>query len=198
VQYNPYAPPQAPPYPQHPQQHYYQQAPADVRLEGDVLVAANGTVLPDVCVKCGVRHGLDRRHQKFQFVPYWARFFGPLIQLIVMKRSEFSLPICQTCHGQWKKWNLIAGLTWVPFLLIMFAGFGLEDVGPVLALVGFVGMLVALITTLIIRMKYIVVAKKIDKTHSWLGKIHPQALEVIVTPHAPPTQPAPYAYAPAQ
>jgi hypothetical protein len=196
VQYNPYAPPQAQPYPQ---QHYHQ-ALADVRLEGDVLVASNATVFPDVCLKCGVRHGLERRHQKFQFVPYWARFFGPLIQWMVMKRSEFSLPLCPTCHGQWKKWNLIAGLAWVPFLLIMFAGFaGGQDLGPILILLGFFGMFVVLFTTLILRIKHIVVAKKIDKTHSWLGKIHPAALQVIVMPHGPPTQQSPYAYAaPAQ
>src|SRR5512138_1827738 len=79
----------------------------DARMEGDALRTANGTQLPDVCLKCGVRHDLERRHQKFAFVPVWARFFGPLFQVIFMKRSEFYLPLCRSCHAQWKKWNVI-------------------------------------------------------------------------------------------
>jgi hypothetical protein len=173
---NPYAAPQQQ-YPQGPVQHF---APIDARMEGDALRTANGAQLPDVCLKCGVRHDLERRHQKFAFVPVWARFLGPLFQVIFMKRSEFYLPICRSCHAQWKKWNLIAGVSWLPFLLFMFLGIAIGDsAGGALATLGFLGMLVALMVTLILRMKYIVGVKKIDATHSWLIKIHPAALQAI-------------------
>ncbi len=179
AQINAYAAPQA-----HYQQPYAQQPYAiDAHMDGDALRTANGTQLPDVCLKCGVRHDLERRHQKFAFVPVWARFFGPLFQIIFMKRSEFYLPLCRGCHAQWKKWNLIAGLTWLPFLLFMFMGMAIGDaIGGGIATIGFLGMITTLIVTLILRLKYIVVAKKIDGTHSWLTKIHPAALQTILTP----------------
>jgi hypothetical protein len=177
AQPNPYAAPQYPQQYPHPQLGYA----IDARMDGDALRTANGTQLPDVCLKCGVRHDLERRHQKFAFVPVWARFFGPLFQVIFMKRSEFYLPICRSCHSNWKKWNLIAGVTWLPFLLFMFLGIAIGDeIGAALSGLGLLGCFAALIVTLILRVKHIVVAKKIDGTHSWLTKIHPAALQAIV------------------
>ena len=157
----------------------------DVRLEGETLVAANGTSFPDVCLKCGVRHGIERRHQKFQFVPMWARFFGPLFQVMFMKKSEFYLPLCTACHAQWKKWNWIAGLSWLPFFFLMFLGIAIGDsAGGGIATIGMLGMFAALIVTLILRLKHIVAVTKIDATHSWMTKINPTALQTIMNPQA--------------
>jgi hypothetical protein len=196
--YNPYAAPQQQ------QQQYAQQpqgyapqamaAPMTVRQEGDALVLANGQMLPEVCLKCGVRHGIERRHQKYMFVPMWARFFGPLIQMIFAKRAEFYLPLCTGCHGSWKKWNIIAGVSWIPGLLIMFLGMAVgDDIGGAMAGLGFLAMLVGLIVTLIIRLKYVVAVSKIDSTHSWMTKLNPTALQFILNPQAAMAQ-APAGY----
>lgn len=198
--YNPYAAPQ--------QQQYAQPqgynpaavaAPMNVRQEGDALVLANGQMLPEVCLKCGVRHGIERRHQKYMFVPMWARFFGPLIQMIFAKRSEFYLPLCAQCNGAWKKWNIITAVSWLPGLLFMFLGMAIgDDIGGALAGIGFLVMLVGLIVALIIRLKYVVAVSKIDSTHSWMTKLNPTALQFILNPQAAmAAAPAPAMAAPA-
>jgi hypothetical protein len=159
--------------------------PVPGRVEGTTLVLTNGATLPDVCVKCGVTHGIERRHQKFAFVPMWARFFGPLIQRMFMKQSEFYLPICGACNAQWKKWNWFAGLSWVPGFLFFMLGSAIGDsVGGALASLGFLGMFVALIVTLFLRSRKVVAATKIDASHSWLDKIHPTALQLFFQPQA--------------
>lgn len=90
------------------------------------------------------------------------------------------MPICGTCNAQWKKWNWIAALSWVPGLLFWMLGVTVGgDVGGVIVLFGLLAVLGALITTLVMRSSRIVVANKIDATHSWLGKIHPTALQFL-------------------
>lgn len=194
--YNPYAPPQA--YPQQPMmQQPMMQQPIDVRVEGAALVVPNGAPLPDVCLKCGTRHGIERRRQRFVFIPMWARFFGPLLMAIFQKRSEFQLPLCHACHAQWKKWNLIAGVSWLPGFLIVILGIAVgDDVGGAIAGLGFLPMLVVPIVMLILRLKRIVAVSKIDGTHSWLTKIHGGALQVIMNPAGAmaPAMPQAYGY----
>lgn len=193
--YNPYAAPQQQPYAQQPQGYNpgVMAAPMNVRQEGDALVLQNGQTLPDVCLKCGVRHGIERRHQKYMFVPVWARFFGPLIQMMFAKRSEFYLPLCAACHSQWKKWNIISALSWIPGLVFMFLGIAVgDDIGGILAAFGFFAMFIGLIVTLIIRLKYVVAVNKIDATHSWMTKINPTALQFILNPQAAAAAPAGY------
>jgi hypothetical protein len=177
---NPYAPPQAPFAPAYGQPSY----PGSVvgRIEGGALVVPNGAALPHVCVKCGTQQPLEFRNQKFSFVPVWARFFGPLIQLIVMKKSAFSLPVCPGCHKQWKKWNLYAGVfSWLPSVVLFIVGGALgaadqEGAAAICYVLGTVVFLVLLIVLLALRLKYVVTATRIDKTHSWLSRMHPEAL----------------------
>jgi hypothetical protein len=194
AQQNPYAAPQ-----QHAQPSVGQM-PA--RMEGEALVVANGAAFTQVCLKCGTTHALEGRHQKYMYVPMWARFFGPLIQIIFRKTSEFYLPICNACNANWKKWNLIAGVSWIPGLLLIFMGLAIGDnAGALFTLMGLLGLFVGLITTLVLRLKHIVAATKIDGNSTWLTRIHPVALNAILNPGtaAPaytqqPQQQQPYAY----
>lgn len=188
AQQNPYAAPQA--------QYQQPQAHAQgmyARMDGDALVVPNGAPFTQVCLKCGTTHALEGRRQKYMYVPMWARFFGPLIQVIFRKTSEFYLPICNACNATWKKWNLIAGVSWIPGLLLMFLGMAIsDDAGGMLALVGTLGLLVGLVVALVMRLKYVVAATKIDKESTWLTRIHPVAIQMIMNPQQPPQQP--YAY----
>lgn len=194
---NPYAAPQAPVMPA----GYAPQG--GMRVEGTSLVVANGSQFPAVCLKCGNNQGIQWRAQKYQYIPPWARFFGWLIQMLVAKRSQFQLPLCPPCNGVWKKWNLIAGLAWLPTLLIFFLGIALSaadsDAGPIVLMIGIFAFLGVLITTLVLRNKHIVTAVKIDKTHSWLRGIHQNALAMLTgsaPAYAPQAVPygAPQAY----
>jgi len=179
----------------HERMNYAQPAPQaqmPARLEGSTLVVQNGAAFPDVCLKCGTRHAVDRRHQKFAFVPMWARFFGPLFQLMFMKKSEFYLPICGTCNAEWKKWNLIAWVSWLPGVLLFMMGSAIGDqAGGFIVMFGMLALLAGLITALMLRLRHVVVVNKIDATSSWMTRIHPTALQVIFQPAA-----AAYAAAP--
>ncbi len=147
------------------------------RVEGAALVVANGSPLPDACVKCASKQQLESRHQKFSYVPPWARLFGPLIQLMVMKKSVFVLPICAPCLGLWKKWNLRAFLSVLPGIALVVIGAAVgDDVGGILAIVGGLACLAGLFTALLLRVRHIVAATRVDKTHTWLTRLHPEVM----------------------
>jgi hypothetical protein len=160
------------------------------RLEADTLVLANGHKLPQVCVKCGTTHGLATRTEKFAFVPTWARFFGPLIQRIFTKHSQFDLPICGACNSQWKKWNVIVGVSWLPGFLFTFLGPALFQSGA-MALVGMLMLVGGLVTASILRRKHNLDVTKIDATHTWIVRVHPAAQTAAIGPETLPTGAAP-------
>jgi hypothetical protein len=184
---NPYAAPQAPVMPAG-----YAPGFSPARVEGNVLVIANGSQFPAVCLKCGTTHAISWRDQKFRYVPRWALLFAFWIQMLVAKNSRFYLPLCQACNGQWKKWNIIAGVSWLPGAGLWLLGgilsaAGADDASGVVFLLGTVVLLVGLITALILRGKKIILPTKIDKTHSWLRGVHPTALQAVTAP--PPAYP---------
>jgi hypothetical protein len=174
-QYNPYAPPQtALGAPQPPGWNPNGGAPLG-RIDGKAVVLPNGAPLPAICLKCAANSGLQARKVNFSFVPTWARFFGPLIQVIVMKKSKFELPLCQPCTAQWKRWNLFAWLAAIPGMLLAAIGAAMSDGGLVIA-IGVVAMLIPLVTVLVLRKRHVVIASKIDKTHTWLTGLHAEAM----------------------
>lgn len=168
---NPYAPPRAA---SGPSPAWDPHGGTPGRIEGDALVMPNGAPLPPVCLKCAARGPLESRHAKFSFVPPWARILGPLIQLIVMKRSKFDLPLCAPCNSRWRTWTLYSALSMLPGFA--FIGIGMATDVSALYVVGFVVLLAALVTVLLIRKRHIVFPSKIDKTHTWLKGAHPEAM----------------------
>ena len=162
------------------------QSQVSARLEGETLVVANGASFPQVCVKCGTTHGLGKRSHKFAYVPTWARFFGPLIQRIFTKNSQFELPICSSCDGQWKKWNLIVGVSWLPGFLFTFLGPAVFQSGA-MALVGMLMLIGGLVTASILRRKHNLDVDKIDTSHSWIVRVHPSAQSAFVNPATLPS-----------
>jgi hypothetical protein len=184
---NPYAPPQAPVIDAGYGQAPY--GPQSAYVEGKLLVAANGTTLPAMCLKCGSQPH-QWKAQKYMYVPPAARLIGWLGILIFGKRSSFQLPLCNGHLAEWKKWNLIAWLATVPtivaFCVLMAVVGGMDgDAGPIVFFGGIVLVLAELITVLVIRSKKIVMATKIDKTHSWLSGVHPTVLQFVASPQAP-------------
>ena len=160
------------------------------RLEGDAFVVQNGAQFARVCVKCGTTHGLGKRTHKFAYVPTAAKFFGPLIQKLFTKNSQFELPICASCDGQWKKWNLIVGVSWLPGFLFTFLGPAVFQSGA-MALVGMLMLVGGLVTASILRRKHNLDVSKIDATHSWIVRVHPAAQSAMTTPETLPTGAAP-------
>jgi hypothetical protein len=194
---NPYAPPQAPIAPAG-----YGQVPMSARIEGNVLVVPNGAPFPHVCLKCATTQALEWRDQKYSYVPPWARLFGALIQVFVMKRSRFQLPICQSCHRVWKKWNLMMWLVIAPTLFVWFlavvaavaiSGDTGASVAGILGAIGGLVFVVGLIVVAIFRKKWVVSAIRIDKQFSWLSGVHAHALAVVAGGGYPAqAQPSPY------
>lgn len=202
---NPYAPPQSPMGAPYAGAAPYGAPAQAAHVEGKLLVAANGSTLPAMCLKCG-GHPTHWRAQKYQYTPPMAIFFlGWLGILIFNKRSSFQVPLCDAHLAEWKKWNLIAGLSWLPGIVLSVLGGAIgDDVGAVILMIGFFLFFVGLIGALIVRSRKIVMPTKIDKTHSWLRGVHPSVLQAVSSPQAaygapPSPMGAPYgapAYAP--
>ena len=192
--HNPYAPPQAP-------VGNAAYGPGAYgppsRVEGKLLVAANGSPLPAMCMKCGA-HPTHWRAQNYRYTPPWAMFIGWLGMLIFSKRSTFQIPLCETHRVVWKKWNLISLLSCFPGVLVgvigLIATSSDSDAGALIFFFGIVLFFIGLMVTLIIRSKKIVFPSKIDKTHSWLRGVHPTVLQYVAMPQAPQGYPqqAPY------
>jgi hypothetical protein len=194
---NPYAPPQAPFAPPY-GAAIPSGAPVSAHVEGKLLVAANGSALPAMCLKCGgsPQHW---RSQKYQYTPPWAFFFfGWLGALIFSKRSAFQVPVCDQHQAEWKKWNLIAGLSWLPGALLWVVGALVSGadggVGAILLLLGTVVFLVGLFTALILRNRKIVMPSRIDKTHSWLRGVHANVLHAVASGQGAPAPQPPQGY----
>lgn len=188
-QANPYAAPQAP-------MGAPAYAPAaggghavSAYVDGKALVAANGSTLPAMCMKCG-QQPTHWRQQAYQYTPPWAFFvLGWIGLLIFSKRSSFQVPLCEEHRATWKTWNLIAGVSWIPGVLFWILGAMLADsdsgVGAVLLLVGTLLFFVGLFTALILRSRKIVTATRIDKVQTWLRGVHPVVLQSVASQGAP-------------
>jgi hypothetical protein len=193
---NPYAAPAAPVMPAG-----YAPGPSLARIEGQLLVVANGGTFPPVCLRCGATHPIEWRDQKFMYVPALARLLGALIQLMVAKRSRFNLPLCQACNAEWKKWNLFLGLSWLPGLFLIVVAGGVAsalggDAAVVVFLLGLAVLLGGILTAAVIRSRRTIVATKIDKTSTWLKGVAMQAQQAIVAPQQAYGAQAPGAYYP--
>lgn len=193
---NPYAAPQAPIMP-----NAYAPGHSPARVEGELLVMANGATFPPVCLKCGGQHGIEWRDQKFRYVPPWARYlFGYLIQALVAKRSRFNLPLCQPCHKEWKKWSLLMAVLWLPAVLFwilggVFSSMDLDTVAMAMFAVGTLIFIAAIGFAVFMRNKKIVTTTKIDATHTWLRGIHANVLRAATMPqqgYPPAPVAAPY------
>jgi hypothetical protein len=164
------------------QPYAYAPQQALARADGDALVVPNGAALPPVCVKCGTRHGLGHRSTKLTFVPAWARFFGPLMQLIARKTSTFELPVCSVCNSRWRRGNVFVWLSWLPTLLLLGVCAGVAAVdsdGTATFAVGALALVVfpvLWIIAMVMRRGARVGVRRIDKTHSWLLRVHPEAM----------------------
>ena len=159
------------------------------RVLGRTLLLPNGAPLPPVCFKCGAHANLRPRNVTFRYVPLWSRVIlviSPLIGLIVLafatKRSRFDLPLCVGCTAQWSKWTLFAWLTF-PAAVVLFgvgtaAAVALDGPGGA-AVMGFAGLQVdrrRSAHVLLLRRRNVVLSSKIDKTHTWLTNVHPEAM----------------------
>ena len=192
---NPYAAPQAPV-----AGYGAPQGQPMAHVDGVSVVVANGSGMPPVCLKCGNAQGIQWRDANFRYVPPWARFFGWLIQALVVKKSRFSLPLCTPCNATWKKWTIILALSWIPGLLVLFLGLGLgsidDGLGAAVTMVGLLVMVVGLVVAAVLRNRRTIWAGKIDKTHTWLRGVHAVATQALVQGPAPQQGYAPAGYAP--
>ncbi|HEX8796209.1 MAG TPA: hypothetical protein VF765_34905 [Polyangiaceae bacterium] len=185
---NPYAAPQAQAVPAN-----YAQGPTGARIEGDTLVVANGMTFPPVCTKCGNTQGIEWHNQKFVYTPFWAWYvLGWIGYLIFTKRSRFAIPVCQPCHAQWKKWNLLLGLSVLPLFLLgalcAAIASAVDDSGAIVGITFMVGIfacLAALVVVAIMRAKKVVLARKIDSSFTWLRGVHPNVVQMIGSGAAP-------------
>ncbi len=158
-------------------------------VDGKAQVAANGSTLPAMCMKCG-QQPTHWRQQAYQYTPPWAFFvLGWIGLLIFSKRSSFQVPLCEEHRATWKTWNLIAGVSWIPGVLFWILGAMVADsdggIGAALLLVGTLLFFVGLFTALILRSRKIVTATRIDKVQTWLRGVHPVVLQSVSSQGAP-------------
>jgi hypothetical protein len=196
--YNPYAPPQ-PQYPPAPFPSPYGAPPPGwgtpaYQIVGPHLVAVSGSPLPDVCLKCGARANLVRKHKKFQWVPQWtyvllvvSLLVGAIVMTILQKRGTLDVPLCPSCKSRWTHATIAIWLTVLAIFLVLPLGGVLaavlpQDIGPIVAVVFLLAWLVAVV---IVSRVYVrartVWAKRIENNYITVAGVHPDALAALAS-----------------
>jgi len=151
------------------------------RLEGDVLVVAKDTYLPDICIKCGSKQGIVRRQTKFQWTPVWARLsiifctlLGLILMLVTTKKGNLPLPLCQPCNTRWGQavGALIGAVVFLILGLFTFRLFDEPAIGGVIFLVSlgaFIGVMLGFVRPRMLQVH------KIDDGFIELKGFHHQA-----------------------
>ena len=138
------------------------------RLEGQVLVAKRGAVLPDLCLWGGHTEGTERMHQTLVWAPPWTVIlvFSPLIYIIVYfvvrKRGELGYALGPAARARQREaWKYGAGGMLLS-AAIMALGLAVPAAGAAVALSPLV-FLIALVFFLV-RRRVLHVAR-IDKEY---------------------------------
>jgi hypothetical protein len=159
-------------------------------VQGGCLIVEKEASLPDVCLKCGTTSSLTRRSQKFQYTPPWVIFLflvctlgGIIAFLMTIKRATLLLPLCGECDRRWTsaKWAVglgIVGLVLSVFLVIPLASISKDAVAfvPVLLILAVVGFVVLMVAYVKPRMLQV---KKIDDTTITLAGVPENAANAI-------------------
>jgi hypothetical protein len=172
---NPFAPPQADAY----------AAPTGTgtgsfTVQGNILIAKKGTVLPNVCLFSGEAQGAERVHKKLFWAPPWTVIFvvSPLIFLImyfIFRKSgelDYSLgPRAKQRRNQ----GILAGVGGVILGIVLVAAGGATN-EPVLLFVGIFGLLIALVFGIVWGRIITIVRINPDDIHL---KLRPEAAQVF-------------------
>ena len=103
--------------------------------------------LPPVCVATGATDNVQHYQLKFQFTPFWARFFfGAIGMLLFSKKTEIMVPFTPEAHAKYKRSQ------WMPAVIIIggvVLGAMFMALGSSMALVGGLAMVAAIVGGLI-------------------------------------------------
>lgn len=156
--------------------------------EQNVVVLANGAILPDRCVKCNCENDLKRVNKKMTWAPPWCIaliLLNVIIMLIVylcvQKSMRVNLAICKK-HRSQRTQNIL--ITWGIILasIVGMIGSAALQSGPliVVSIVVFLGGIIyGFVTVPILK------PKKIDKNYAWLKGAGNEFLQSIPDVSAP-------------
>ena len=169
---NPYAPPDASPH-----GLATPDGAGELFRDGEILVAKDGTLFPDRCVRCNeVTDGFRFRKTFHWHLPAWyalvllSLFIYVVVALVVRKKASFELALCPR-HRSRRQWGFAIGfgLPIVAFMLMMATEENLVAFWAFL-LALLVGVVVGIIGTRVLT------CKKIDDGYAYLKGAHPQFL----------------------
>lgn len=157
---------------------------AVIHRQEDLLVIPIGTELPDICLLTGRRSTGKFFDKKFTWSPGWVYIFLLvnllvllIIYLVVRKQGRLKYYLDGAVVTKMKKQALFSWLAFPLLILMIIAGTGLEI--PLLIIVPILTIVVLLIVMLFIYPKLHI--KKIDKTYIYVAKVHPDAMEYILS-----------------
>jgi hypothetical protein len=103
---------------------------------------------PALCTKCGERHNLTSRTQRYSWYPGWVNallLLGvvpfAIAQMVTVKRFAYVFPLCGPCNTRWgaaRVWWPLGVLGPIALGLLGMIGAGALDSGALLALMFFV------------------------------------------------------------
>ncbi len=168
---NPYAPPVASPH-----GLATPDGAGEIFRDGEILVAKDGALFPDRCVRCNeVADGFRFFKTFYWHLPAWyalvllSLLIYLVVALVVRKKATFQLALCPR-HRSRRQWGFAIGfgLPIVAFMLMMATQENLAFWAFLLALL--VGVVVGIIGTRVLT------CKKIDDGYAYLKGAHPQFL----------------------
>lgn len=115
-----------------------------------VVIERFAPELPPVCVATGATEGVEYYPVKFQYVPWWARFFfGAIGAALAARKADVMVPFTPEAHKRYKR------AQWMPAVIIiggMLLAFLPMAISSSLAAVGALGFIAAIVAGLVYAM----------------------------------------------
>jgi hypothetical protein len=169
---NPYAPPQA---------SIDEAAGAGSKtgwqLNGDILVAEKGAVLPGLCVWSG-EPATHRVNRMLTWAPPWTAMMGVILILIFRKTGRLDFAVSELARKRKTSGVLMVVGSFLALVLCIAAGAATN--APAVFLVGILAFFVLLVVGLMRMQPFRLV--KIDKTHIYI-KLRPPAAAAFARVH---------------
>ncbi len=148
------------------------------------MVVPRGAALPANCVKCGApaqrpwRKKFYWHHPAIYFIVLFNLLIYVIVALIVRKSMELNVPLCETHHGDRKRYNILAAILLLGFIP---AGFGVgqfvsngEGIGFLIGAIMFIaGLVFWVLASGYIR------PTKIDETHGVFASVGEPFLQLL-------------------
>jgi hypothetical protein len=145
------------------------------QLQGDLLIAQKGSVLPNICIFSGQPTEGQRVNRKLQWSPQWTIMLGGVLFMLIFRKTGYLDYALGEVGRKRKKSAILMVLAGVGAMVLAIA-IGVAAEQPAMIAVGTLAFFVLMVVGLVRAQPFRLL--KIDKTHIHI-KLRPEAAQAF-------------------